>query len=109
MKINFNVVMKDWKGEPVTVRDDKSGEDKPVLISEKIQELLYFYGGNGQVSNEKKYKAHKVRKKFERGEDEFSTEELALIKEVAGAGLISGVVGQVYDLIEDNREESTKK
>lgn len=107
MKVNFNVECKDWKGNALTVVED--GEKKPVILKERVMELLYFYGSNGQVSNDKKYKAHKIFKKLERGEEDFTTEELALIKEIAGNGLVAGVLGQLYDLIEDNNETKKKR
>lgn len=106
MKVNFKVEAKDWKGNTLT--EMENGAKKPVLLSDRIQELLYFYGSNGQVSNDKKYKAHKLLKKMERGEDEFTTEELALVKEIVGNGLVAGIVGQVYDLIEENNQKTNK-
>lgn len=98
MKVNFNIECKDWKGSPLT--EVVNGVTSPVIMKDRIMEILYFYGSTGQVSNDKKYKAHKILKKLEKGEEEFTTEELSLIKDIAGNGFVAGMVGQLYDLIE---------
>ncbi len=101
MKVNFNVECKDWKGRTLTEVVD--GVKSPIILKDRIMEILYFYGSTGQVSNDKKYKAHKILKKLERGEEEYTTEELSIIKDIAGNGLVAGMVGQLYDLIEESK------
>lgn len=97
MKVNFNVSIKDFRGKEVLLND------KPIMLADKVAQLLFNYGNTSQVPADDKWRAYKLcNRLMESGELEFTTEEGAFVLNICGQTLTAGVYGQVRDLIEEN-------
>ena len=104
MKVNFDVIVTDYKGEPFMVTEGR--ERKPMNLSEKIQELMFFAGmDDPSMPAELKYRAYKVGRKLAGRKDNFTPEELSLIKDQANKRLVAGIAGQVVELIDGGSEQ----
>ena len=97
MKVNFNVSIKDFRGQDVILND------KPVMLADKVAQLLFNYGNMSQVPADDKWRAYKLcNRLMESGELELTTEEGAFVLNICGQALTAGVYGRVRDLIEEN-------
>lgn len=99
MKVDFNVNAKGFDGKDLLVMNEK-GLLVKVNMSDKIQEVLYFIGNDVNVDNDVKYKAYKIGMKLATGNQDFTTDELAFIKDQVGRKVVAGIYGQLCDLIE---------
>lgn len=97
MKVNFNVSIKDFKGNEVTVGD------KPMLFSDRIAQLLFNYGNKTPVPADDKWLAYKLCNRVANSDVvELTTEEGAFILKICGEYLTAGAYGQIRELIENN-------
>lgn len=98
MKRNFNRPVMNYSGKPLIGEDQKQQS-----MGNLIAMQLYSVGINDGATPEKKLQAYKLLNKLAGAnkEIEITTEEGALIKEVAGRVFAAGLYGQIYDFIEN--------
>jgi hypothetical protein len=95
MTKNLDISVYDLDGEPVV--DRIKGMDRPATIKHFVVNALALVNGE-QVSGEEKMKRYKLAMRLnEGGKQEFTPEELALIKSVIGVMYSPLIVGQVYE------------
>lgn len=97
MKINFNIPVKDYKGQALV------SNGKVQMLNDHVGQAMYMVhsvGGNSLTPDEK-YMAYKICNKMQsQNEIELNSEECAFIIKVCGESLISGAYGQIRELIE---------
>ncbi|WP_195375347.1 hypothetical protein [Parabacteroides leei] len=109
MKVNFNKVLKDYKGDEVyknveVIKDGKKEVEKqPQLIKDFVCQSLYTCGEG--LTQEEKYLSYTLTLRIIPSvEDiEISSEEGTLIKKVCDKYLTAGAYGQVVELIEGGK------
>lgn len=74
-------------------------------MSDALAQHLFAGTGfkpSGDETNDmkKKYEYFKLSQKMQKGEADFTTEELTIIKNVAANAFVPGAYGQIYELIE---------
>lgn len=96
MKINFNRKFSDYKNS------EMDGGD--TMASALAQHLFAGTGfkptGDEASDMRQKYEYYCLSQKLQRGEEDYSTEELTSIKKVAASAFVPGAYGQIYELIE---------
>lgn len=98
MKRNFKVAIKNYRGEVMVDRDKK-----PQMVNE-ILGLHLFNGSNNSVKSDEESmkRAYNLSVQMHANPEsvECTTEDLALIKQVAKASLVPGVYCQIVSLLE---------
>lgn len=93
MKCNFNYILKDTKGNPVS-------QDGEPLVCKSIICPILFSAGEGYTADEK-YKAYKIMRKIEDSDEvELTSEEVTLIKKIIAPQLSVGAYGQIVEILE---------
>ncbi|MDA3900076.1 MAG: hypothetical protein PF637_06105 [Spirochaetes bacterium] len=95
MKANFNTVILDLDGTPI-----KEG-GKPVILKSAVVNILMLTDPKAEETGEQKLKLFNLANKVMQSdaEEDYSAEDLALIKERVGKYGTSLVVGRVYAAI----------
>jgi hypothetical protein len=117
MKINFKTVAVNLQGEKIypnpavdkdgfPVSEDKRGEAYPLGFF-VIDALL---SGERDLPGVEKLKRYKLAQKIQSPakETDITIEEAALVKEVTGKYSVTLIMGQIWDLLEDNGMEKKK-
>jgi hypothetical protein len=95
MTKDLDIPVHDLDGEQVV--DRIRGEDRPATIKNFVVNALALVNGE-QVTGEEKMRRYKLAMRInEGGKQEFTPEELALIKSVIGVMYSPLIVGQVYE------------
>lgn len=98
MKRNFNFPLLNYKGEVIK---DENGNNQ--LMSDIVSLRLFAVGNSDSpASPEKKMQAYRVMKRIQAKpeEVELSAEDAVLIKEIAKDTMVSGIYGQLVDVLE---------
>lgn len=98
MKRNFNFPLLNYKGEEIK---DENGNNQ--LMSDIVSLRLFAVGNSGEpASPEKKMQAYRVMKRIQTKpeEVELSAEDAVLIKEIGKDTMVSGIYGQLVDVLE---------
>lgn len=95
MKINFSRVLTDLNG--VTIND---GAQDVTLKTVALQALLAAYADETQLSGQEKFARYKIADRINDGGEEFSVEEVALLKQLVGKAYLPLVVGRAWELLE---------
>lgn len=95
MKKNFDIVLKNLDGSPL-------GSPTPVTMGRAICEVLMGnYPEDQELSVEQKISRSKLAHKVHAGgEQDYTVDELTLIKDVVGKRCIILAIGQIFDFIE---------
>lgn len=109
MKVNFNKVLKDYKGQDSyrNVEVIKDGKKEIEMQCQLIKDLVcqaLFACSEGLTSDEK-YRSYKLNLFIilSMEDIEISSEDATLIKKVCDKFLTAGAYGQVVDLIEGGK------
>lgn len=97
MKIDFNVVLKNFDGEEIK---NPKGESA-TLKSVAIEALLAVFQDEQSLSGEEKVKRWNLALKLYNNVDDISVDEIVLIKSLVGKAYGALVVGQVWQLLEN--------
>lgn len=98
MKRNFNFPLLNYKGEEIK---DENGNNQ--LMSDIVSLRLFAVGNSDSpASPEKKMQAYRVMKRIQAKPEEvdLSAEDAVLIKEIAKDTMVSGIYGQLVDVLE---------
>ena len=98
MKRNLNFPILNFKGEEIK---DENGNNQ--LMSDMVSLRLFAVGNSDSpASPEKKMHADRVMKRIQAKPEEvdLSAEDAVLIKEIAKDTMVSGIYGQLVDVLE---------
>lgn len=95
MKVNFNKMIKSFKGEDMI----DASTNKPLSMRDFLCGCLFLY--QDSAIPDEKYKAWKLLHKINTdGSVDITVEEAALIKKVSSPRSQAGIFGQIVDTIE---------
>lgn len=98
MKVDFNSVIKDLKGEPV-----KDGDRDFTLAAVACNALLMPYPDEQSLSGADKFRRYKLADKITSANGQgvdLSVEEIADLKKLIGKGYGPLVVGRAYEILD---------
>lgn len=105
MKVNLNVPFKNYKGQPIIVKDAKDNDLEVIMADYVAKELFALAKIDGNpVDPNKMLIAYKLGTRIikEPSKVEVSSEEITFIKEVMSKVLVAGCYGQLVDVLENN-------
>ncbi len=95
MKVNFKETFKDIEGKEIL-----DGGKVTTLRVVAINALMAAYTDEQNLSGEDKLKRWKIAQRIHSDEEDFSVEEIALIKKLVGKAYNTLIVGQAYEMLE---------
>ena len=95
MKVNFKETFKDIEGNEI-LDDGKA----TTLQTVAINALMATYTDEQNLSGEDKLKRWKMSQRIFGGEEDFSIEDVALLKKLIGKAYSTIIVGQAYEMLE---------
>lgn len=96
MKVNFDAVMKDLKGEPI-----KDGQEDFKLGSACCNALLAPYPDEQNLDSKDKVRRYKLALKVTAGgEQDLSVEEVADLKKLVGKAFPPLIVGRAFEVLD---------
>lgn len=107
MKIDFSSVLKGLDGKEL--KGDLKGEKSLTLGSVCVESLMASFPDEERLSGNDKVKRFKLAQKiYNRTPVDITVEDASLIKELIGKAYGPLIVGQVWDLLENNKEVSAE-
>lgn len=108
MKKDFNITLRNIDGEPILVtKKTKEGEEgeEEIELTYKVRildALLGTHPKDSSMAGEMKLKLYRLANKIQddKGEADYSLDELALIKDRCVLFYPALIYGQIYDLLE---------
>ena len=95
MKVNFKGTFKNMEGKELL------SEDKPTTLKTiAINALMATYTDEQNLSGEDKLKRWKMGQRIANDEEDFSIEDIALLKKLIGKAYSTIIVGQAYEMLE---------
>ena len=95
MKVNFKETFKDIEGNEIL-----DGGKATTLQTVAINALMAAYTDEQNLSGEDKLKRWKMSQRIFGGEEDFSIEDVALLKKLIGKAYSTIIVGQAYEMLE---------
>lgn len=97
MKMDFAIILKDLDGKPMT----NAGQDA-TLRSVAIAALTAVFNDETHLSGEEKFARYELARKIHSAtpEEEFSVEEIALVKKLIGKGFPPLVIGPAFLILD---------
>lgn len=99
MKVDFDAVLTDTRGQPMLVGGES--DDQVTLLTIAEQALLGVFPGEQDLPAAEKVRRYKLFGKISAGGAiDVGAEEVTLIKQCIGKGYPTLIVGRAYDLID---------
>jgi hypothetical protein len=95
MKVNFKGTFEDMEGKEIL-----SGDKPTTLKTIAINALMATYTDEQNLSGEDKLKRWKMGQRIVNDEEDFSVEDIALLKKLIGKAYSTIIVGQAYEMLE---------
>lgn len=114
MKINLNIVLKDIESEEDITYTGKDGTEKSFTASLVcIRALMQLFKGEEELSGEVKLSRYNLATRIKSCEKRdipvhLVTEEIVEIKKVVSKAFGTLIVGQVFPILEGDKEEKIK-
>lgn len=98
MKVNLNVPIKDFNGEPIIEKG------KQVMMSEQVGVVLFRLGQD--LNQEEMVTAYNIVKALQTNPNEIQlkSEDITFLKEKMAKVFTVGCYGQLYDILEQNNQ-----
>ena len=103
MKINFEQVLVDLKGE--NIKDGRDGQGEILKLKTVCVNSLLSDFQDERSTGEEKVERYELAKKIHAGgEIDLKTEKIAMLKQRVGKLYLPIVVGQVYEMLEGKKK-----
>lgn len=99
MKKNFDVVLKNFDGKEIFEQTKEGQTALPVKAKDSIISALM---ASDQADGNEKFKRYQLAEKVHNDEQEYTTEELSLIKTLVGKFMNQIAIGPIYRIIEQD-------